>query len=66
MILERTRSDDLQAERKAMIDRDHALPLTRQAELLELSRSPYPLTIASPSAKLSAIENSFNAGASKQ
>ena len=27
------------AERKAMIDRDHDLPLTRQAELLRLSRS---------------------------
>ena len=28
-----------QPERKAMIDRDHALPLLHQADLLELSRS---------------------------
>ncbi|MAT64991.1 MAG: IS3 family transposase [Gammaproteobacteria bacterium] len=30
---------DTRAERKAMIDREHALPVSRQAELLELSRS---------------------------
>ena len=41
------------AERKAMIDRDHPLPITRQAKLLEVSRaSVYDLPPSVPEADL--------------
>ena len=38
MIFWNLRSPRRDAERKAMIDRDHALPITRQAQWLGISR----------------------------